>query len=262
MPLVVQKYGGTSVADPDRMRAVADNVAFTRRHGNDVVVVASAMGKSTDNLIALAAQVSETARRPGDGHAPHDRGACRRGAVDDGSPRPRRGRREFHREPGRDHHRHEPRQGQDRRRQGRSGARRARRRQGRRRRRVPGGEHREGGHDDGPRRLRPHGDGPGQRPRRRRLRDLHRRDRGVLGRPAHRPAGPQVEPGELRRDAGDGRVRLQGARPEICRVRPQPRRRFARAVELHVGAGHVDRQQRREGGRAWRIRSSRGSSPT
>jgi aspartate kinase len=60
MPLVVQKYGGTSVADPDRMRAVADNVAFTRRHGNDVVVVASAMGKSTDNLIALAAQVSET----------------------------------------------------------------------------------------------------------------------------------------------------------------------------------------------------------
>jgi len=63
MPLIVQKYGGTSVADPDRMRAVAENVAFTRRHGNDVVVVVSAMGKSTDNLIALAAQVSDT--RPG-----------------------------------------------------------------------------------------------------------------------------------------------------------------------------------------------------
>src|SRR6478735_4442531 len=45
------------------MRAVADNVAFTRRHGNDVVVVVSAMGKATDNLIALAAQVSTT--RPG-----------------------------------------------------------------------------------------------------------------------------------------------------------------------------------------------------
>jgi aspartate kinase len=60
MPLIVQKYGGTSVADPDRMRAVADNVAFTRRHGNDVVVVVSAMGKSTDNLIALASQVSTT----------------------------------------------------------------------------------------------------------------------------------------------------------------------------------------------------------
>jgi aspartate kinase len=60
MPLIVQKYGGTSVADPERMRAVAENVAFTRRHGNDVVVVASAMGKATDNLIALAAQVSTT----------------------------------------------------------------------------------------------------------------------------------------------------------------------------------------------------------
>ncbi len=58
--LIVQKYGGTSVADPDRMRAVAENVAFTRRHGNDVVVVPSAMGKTTDNLIKLANDVSST----------------------------------------------------------------------------------------------------------------------------------------------------------------------------------------------------------
>src|SRR5687768_15022038 len=58
MPLIVQKYGGTSVADPERMRAVAENIAFTRRHGNDVVVVVSAMGKTTDNLIALADSVS------------------------------------------------------------------------------------------------------------------------------------------------------------------------------------------------------------
>ena len=63
MALIVQKYGGTSVADPDRMRAVAENVQITKRHGNDVVVVVSAMGKSTDNLIALASQVSST--RPG-----------------------------------------------------------------------------------------------------------------------------------------------------------------------------------------------------
>ncbi|MCU1394671.1 MAG: ask, partial [Ilumatobacteraceae bacterium] len=63
MALIVQKFGGTSVADPDRMRAVADHVAFTKRHGNDVVVVVSAMGKTTDNLIALATQVSNT--RPG-----------------------------------------------------------------------------------------------------------------------------------------------------------------------------------------------------
>ena len=60
MALIVQKYGGTSVADPDRMRAVAENVAFTKRHGNDVIVVPSAMGKSTDNLIKLANDVSKT----------------------------------------------------------------------------------------------------------------------------------------------------------------------------------------------------------
>jgi aspartate kinase len=58
--LIVQKYGGTSVADPDRIRAVAENVAFTRRRGDQVVVVVSAMGKSTDNLITLANSVSKT----------------------------------------------------------------------------------------------------------------------------------------------------------------------------------------------------------
>jgi aspartate kinase len=58
--LIVQKYGGTSVADPERMRAVAEHVAFTRRRGDDVVVVVSAMGKTTDNLIKLANEVSRT----------------------------------------------------------------------------------------------------------------------------------------------------------------------------------------------------------
>ena len=58
MALIVQKYGGTSVADPERIRAVAEHVAYTKRHGNDVVVVVSAMGKSTDNLIKLANDVS------------------------------------------------------------------------------------------------------------------------------------------------------------------------------------------------------------
>ncbi|MAT06920.1 MAG: aspartate kinase [Acidimicrobiaceae bacterium] len=58
MALIVQKYGGTSVADPDRIRACADNVAITRKRGNDVIVVVSAMGKATDNLIALADSVA------------------------------------------------------------------------------------------------------------------------------------------------------------------------------------------------------------
>ena len=54
----MQKFGGTSVADADRIRAVADHVARTRRSGKDVVVVVSAMGKTTDDLIRLAGEVS------------------------------------------------------------------------------------------------------------------------------------------------------------------------------------------------------------
>src|SRR5271155_1584497 len=60
MPLVVQKFGGTSVGDADRIRAVADHIARTRREGNEVVAVVSAMGKTTDELIHLANTVSRT----------------------------------------------------------------------------------------------------------------------------------------------------------------------------------------------------------
>ncbi|MCP4086493.1 MAG: aspartate kinase [Actinomycetia bacterium] len=63
MALLVQKFGGTSVADPDRIREVADHVARCRRRGDDVVLVVSAMGKETDELLRLAALVSST--RPG-----------------------------------------------------------------------------------------------------------------------------------------------------------------------------------------------------
>jgi aspartate kinase len=58
MPLVVQKFGGTSVGDADRIRAVADHIARTRREGSDVVAVVSAMGRTTDDLIRLADSVS------------------------------------------------------------------------------------------------------------------------------------------------------------------------------------------------------------
>ena len=60
MALVVQKYGGTSVADPERIRAVADHIARTRREGSDVAVVVSAMGRTTDDLIRLADDVSRS----------------------------------------------------------------------------------------------------------------------------------------------------------------------------------------------------------
>ena len=60
MALLVQKYGGTSVGDIARIRNVANRVARTRKEGNDVVVVVSAMSGETDRLIRLAQQASET----------------------------------------------------------------------------------------------------------------------------------------------------------------------------------------------------------
>jgi aspartate kinase len=58
MSVVVQKYGGSSVADVSKMKRVAERVMATRRAGHDVVVVVSAMGDTTDDLLALAKQVS------------------------------------------------------------------------------------------------------------------------------------------------------------------------------------------------------------
>jgi aspartate kinase len=56
--LIVQKYGGSSVATPERVRQVAARVVATKRQGHRVVVVVSAMGDTTDHLIELAHQVS------------------------------------------------------------------------------------------------------------------------------------------------------------------------------------------------------------
>jgi len=58
VPLVVQKYGGSSVADAERIKRVAERIVSTRREGNSVVVVVSAMGDTTDELRDLAQQVS------------------------------------------------------------------------------------------------------------------------------------------------------------------------------------------------------------
>ena len=59
MDLVVQKYGGTSVGSAERIRAVAGRIARARESGKDVVVVASAMGDTTDELISLAKQITD-----------------------------------------------------------------------------------------------------------------------------------------------------------------------------------------------------------
>jgi aspartate kinase len=56
--LVVQKYGGSSVADAERIKRVAERIVATKKAGNDVVVVVSAMGDTTDELLDLASQVT------------------------------------------------------------------------------------------------------------------------------------------------------------------------------------------------------------
>jgi aspartate kinase len=62
-PIVVQKYGGTSVADVPRLEKVADRVVRAAREGKRVCVVVSAMGKTTDELIKLAQQITESPPR-------------------------------------------------------------------------------------------------------------------------------------------------------------------------------------------------------
>ena len=59
MNTIVQKFGGTSLADVDRIEAVADKIAGTRREGHDVVVIVSAMAGETDRLLAMAKAFGE-----------------------------------------------------------------------------------------------------------------------------------------------------------------------------------------------------------
>src|SRR3954466_4286485 len=59
VPLVVQKFGGSSLADADRIRRVARRIARERANGSELVVVVSAMGDATDELLALAAAVTD-----------------------------------------------------------------------------------------------------------------------------------------------------------------------------------------------------------
>ena len=63
MALIVQKYGGTSVANPERIKNVAKRAAKTFDQGNNVVVVLSAMAGETDRLIKLANQISPSVNK-------------------------------------------------------------------------------------------------------------------------------------------------------------------------------------------------------
>ena len=59
MSLIVQKFGGTSVADVEKIQAAARKAIRAQRQGHRVVMVVSAMGKNTDALLGLAGEISE-----------------------------------------------------------------------------------------------------------------------------------------------------------------------------------------------------------
>ena len=69
MGLIVQKFGGSSVADADKIRNVARIITETYRRGHKVVVVLSAQGDTTDDLIAKAADDQPPGVQTGDGYA-------------------------------------------------------------------------------------------------------------------------------------------------------------------------------------------------
>ena len=237
--LVVQKYGGSSVSDADRIRRVAERIVETKKQGNDVVVVVSAMGDTTDDLLDLAKQVcpspppremdmlltagerisnalvamaieslgAQARSFTGSQAGVITTGIHGNAKIIDVTPGPVA-----------------------------LGARRGPDRAGRR---IPGGQPgHQGRHHTGPRRLRHHRRGAGRRARRRRLRDLHRRRRDLHRRSAHRAQRAPARQGQLRGDARDGRVRRQGADAALRGIRPPLQRADSRALVVLGQARH------------------------
>ena len=211
MAVIVQKYGGSSVASVQKLREVAERVMRTQRQGHQVAVVVSAMGKTTDELLAMAKQVSPNpprreldmllsagerismallsmALRELGGDAISFTGSQSGIITTDRhvdariiEVRPSRVREELA-------------QGQD-----------------CRHRRLPGRLAQQGSDDARPRRQRHHRRRDGGGARRRILRDLLRRRRRVLGRSTRRGRREAHRDALVRRDAGDGGSGRQGA---------------------------------------------------
>ena len=171
------KFGGSSVADPDKIRHVAQRLVEARERGVRVVATVSAMGDTTDGLLELARQVSPRPASAGARHAPLHGRADRLRARRDGRARPRLRGRLVHGLAGGHHHRPRPYEGEDPRDHPGSRRRGARPRADRPRRRLPGLLARHDGRDHArPRRHRR----DGSRARRRArcvVRDLLRRPR-------------------------------------------------------------------------------------
>ena len=246
MGIVVQKYGGSSVADADGIKRVAQRIVDAKRAGHDVVVVVSAMGDTTDELIDLAEQVSPLpAGRELDmlltagerismallamaignlGHEARSFTGSQAGVITDSA----HGKAKIiDVTPGPD--REGARAGGD-----------------RDRRRLPGRQPgHQGHHHARPRRL-GHDRGRARRGARgRRLRDLHRRRRRLHRRPADRAQRPQARPDLLRGDAGDGGLRREDPAPALRGVRPPLRHADPRAVVVQQEDRHLDHRPRR-----------------
>ena len=183
--IVVQKYGGSSVADVGRIQQVADKVAAARAGGREVVVVVSAMGDTTDELLGARPPGLREPGSPRTRHAALGRRAHLDGARLDGAQRARRAGGQLHRLAVRHRHERRPHERAHRRGAAVPRAGRARPRPGRDRGRLPGRVVPQGGDDARPRRLRHHRS-RARRGARRRLRDLQRRRRRLHRRPACR----------------------------------------------------------------------------
>ena len=189
------KFGGTSVADPEKIKEVARRLVGAREAGYRVVGVLSAMGHTTDELLDLA-RAGQRAPAPARArHADLRRRADLELALRDGDPRPRPRGDLAHGLAGGDRHRHDARQGEDRRRPRPPHPRGARPGSNRARRGLPGRVDRPGRDDARARRLR-HDRGRARRgARRRALRDQHRRPGRLHRRPPPRRERAQARGG-------------------------------------------------------------------
>ena len=198
MAIIVQKFGGTSVADAEKIRRAARRVIERRQAGYQVVVVASARGQQTDDLVRdCPGTQSEPAEARDGSVAQHGRAAdglaVRHGARSDGlpgdqlhrRPDPHDDRRRLLEGPDQEHRRrvHPPRAGR-----GPRGD----------CRRLPGDRRVRKHHDARPGRLGYQCRGLGGGAEGRRVRDLHRRGRRVHGGPAHLQAGRHARRDQLR----------------------------------------------------------------
>ena len=243
--LLVQKFGGTSVADSDKILAAARRAIQAHKRGDQVLVVVSARGHTTDELIALAREITENppAREmdmllsTGEqvsvalmamaieslGVPAISFTGAQIGLVTDS----------FHtkariRNISTERMAQALCRGQDRDRGRLSG----------RRREL---QH----HDAGPRRLRHDRGGARRRAGGRRLRDLYRRRRRLHHRPAGRSRGPQDRPDQLRRDARAGQPGRRRDALAVDRVRQEVRRADPRAQLVRRCAGDLDRRRAR-----------------